>query len=481
MIARRTLAMAALIALGGCTVGPRNPETTIALPPVRSPETIAVQSDVVQTVTIGENVPAAWWRNFGSDKLDVLVAQLLAHSNDLASAEATLRQAREQARAASGATGPQIDASYQAQRVRVSRAFSNPLSSDPDQYLYTLHTAQVTVAYPLDLFGAGRNKVRSARAAVQVAADRLVAARTTDIANLVLAVIQHASLVAEIDATRSAIASNQELVTLLERRRAIGDVGEADVLSQQTALATAETALPPLQRQAEHQEGLIATLTGQPAGGARTDLPRFDELQLPADLPVSLPADIVAHRPDVAAAAAQMRGAAADVGTAIAARLPAIQLTGNAGGAATHFLDMFATGNPFYALAGSITQPIFHSGQLLHQQRAAEAAFDAAKAQYRSAALQAFLDVDDALAGLRSDADGETAATRAQMAAVKALAMVRRQVELGAQGTLALLNASAAAAQSTVQLIQTRASRLSDTVALYQACGTGFNEEDGRK
>lgn len=167
-----------------------------------------------------------------------------------------------------------------------------------------------------------------------------------------------------------------------------------------------------------------------------------------------------------------MRGAAADVGSAIAARLPSITLSGNAGGSATRFLDMFASGNPFFTLIGSITQPIFHSGELRHRQRAAEAALDAAKSQYRAAALQAFLDVDDALSGLRTDAAALDAATRADDAASRTLSMTRRQMELGAVGTLALLNASSSASQATAQRIQAAAARLTDTVALFQACGT---------
>lgn len=476
---RHSLVLMPLL-LAGCTVGPHNPTTPVALPPVRVPETIAATSGTPQTVVIGQTVPAEWWHAFGSTRLDALVAETLAHNNDLATAEASLRQARELARVAGAATGPQIDANYQAQRIRVSQAFANPLSADPDQYLYTLHTAQLTVAYPLDLFGAGRNKVRSARAAADVAAHRLVAARTTAVANLVLAVIQHAAFQAQVDATRSAIDSNRTLVDLLQRRRAIGDVGEADVAAQQTALATVEATLPALERQARHQAGLIASLTGRAAGTPIADLPTLADLRLPADLPVSLPADIVAHRPDVQAADAQMRGAAADVGTAIAARLPMVQLTGSAGGQATRFIDMFATGNPFYALAGSITQPIFHSGQLLHQQHAAQAALDGAKAQYRAAVLQAFLDVDDALAGLENDAVALDAATRADAAAGRSLTMMQRQVELGAQGTLALLTASSAASQASVQLVQARAARLVDTVALYQACGTEVRDAGNR-
>jgi len=466
----RPHALIPLVLLAGCTVGPHDLTNPVPAPPAQAPGTIAPASGAAQQLVAGAAVVPNWWQGFGSARLDALVAQALAHNNDLAAAEANLRQAQALAKAASGSTGPQVDADYQAQRTRISKALSGPLA-DQNDYLYTLHTAQLSVAYPLDLFGAGRNKVRSARAAAEVAAHRLHAAQAAAIANLVLAVIQHAALQAQIEATRSAIRDNRALVDLLDKRRKLGDVGEADVGAQQTALATIEATLPPLLRQAQHQAGLIATLTGQ-APGTAGDLPSLAELQLPTSLPLSLPADIIAARPDVRAADAQVRGAAADVGSAIAARLPSITLSGNAGGSATKFLDMFKDGNPFFQVIGGITQPIFHAGQLKHQQRAAEAALEEAKAQYRATALQAFLDVDDAIAGLRTDAEALDAAARADAAAARTLAMTRRQVELGALGTLQLLNASSAASQASVQLVQAKGARLADSVALYLASGS---------
>lgn len=471
MMTRHGLLLLTGLALAGCTAGPHGPATSLSLPPARAGETIAPESGPPQRLVLGEAALPDWWKSFGSAKLDALVSDALAHNNDLATAEANLRQAEEQAKAVGSGQGPQVDANYQAQHAQISRVLATPLL-DADNYLYTLHTVQVTVAYPLDVFGAGRSKIRSARAAAEVAADRLTAARSAMVGNLVLAVIQHAALDAEIGATQSAIESNRELLALLRRRQALGDVGEADVSAQETALATVEATLPPLDRQRHHQEGLIAQLRGQAPGVATPDLPSFGDLRLPATLPLALPSQIIADRPDVRAAEAQVRGAAADVRAAVAARLPSFQLTGNAGGSALHFLDMFAGGNPFFAVIGSVTQPIFHSGQLRHQQHAAEAALDAAQSQYRAAAIQAFLDVDDALSGLRSDAALLDAATRADAAASRTLAMTRRQVELGALGTLQLLNASSASSQAAVQRVQAEAGRLSDTVALFQACGT---------
>lgn len=469
----------ALIALSGCALGPHDPQAHPSLPPGAGGNAaltpIAPSAGPAQAIDVGTPVPAQWWRGFGSPALDALVDRALANNNDIQTADAALRQAHELVRVANAAGMPQLDASYQAQRARTSAALSNVLA-DPNVSLYTLHTAQLNVSYALDLFGGNRSRQLSARAAADVARYHLAAARTSVIANLVQAVIQQASLVEQVNAAETSVKVNRDILVLMRKRQAIGAVGAADVATQETAVAAAEEALPPLRRALAHQQALIAALIGVAPGVPLPELPGFAELKLPADLPASLPSDLVRQRPDILAAAAQMQGAAADVGTAIAARLPNIQLSANVGGMATRFADMFSSGNPFWALIGGVTQPLFHGGALHHQQKAAEAVLEGSKSQYRATVIQAFVDVSDALTGLHSDADALDAAARADDAATRALGFVRRQLELGDVGTLALLNATTASAQARGQLIQARAARLTDTVALYQAMGAASDQ-----
>lgn len=459
------------LATSACTLGPRTIVPQVALPPATAPQVFAPTGGPAQVTGLAP-VSAEWWRNFGNGDLDALVAEAQRHATDIAIADATLRQAREQAAAAGGAALPQIDASYQAQRTRESNALS-PVVFDPNQQLYTLHTTQVTVSYNPDLFGGTHARIRSARAAAAVQLHRGEAARTTVIANLVQAVIQRAALADQIAAAQTSIGVNRNILDALIKRQQLGAVGAADVATQQAALATAQSTLPALVRAEAHQRVLIGTLIGRAAGSPLPALPALSALALPHDLPLLLPSDLVARRPDVAAARAQLEGAGADVGTAIAARLPVIQLSAVGGGTAQHLFDMFQNGNPFWSILGGITQPIFHAGALRHQQRAAEAALEGAKAQYRATVLQAFGDVSDALTGLRTDADADDAASRAGDAASRALTFIRRQLALGDVGTLALLNATGTDAQARAQRIQTRAARLADTVALYQAAGGG--------
>jgi NodT family efflux transporter outer membrane factor (OMF) lipoprotein len=466
-----------LCSIAGCAFGPVHPQTDLSLPTsmgaVASTAPITPASGPSQTIAIGPQVEKDWWTAFDNSDLNALVASALRHNNDIQTADAALRQAAELGRAANGARLPTLDLGYQAERARVSDALATPLF-DPNQTLYTLHTAQVTVGYAFDVFGGVRSKIVSARAAAEVQRNRFEAARTTVVANVVLAVIQTGSVKAQIMAAKQNIASNAELLAMMRRRQQLGSIGTLDVATQETALASAEGTLPPLQRTLAHQLALISVLTGKAPGTPLSPIPDLAALVLPRSLPISLPSDLVRRRPDVQAAEAQMRGAGADVGTAIAARLPAFQLSATAGGAATDFAQMFATGNPFWTLIGGITQPLFHGGALRHQQKAAEAALDGAKSQYRASVLQAFVDVSDALNGLRTDADALDAASRASDAAGRTFHYVQRQLELGDVGTLTLLNASAANAQASLQLIQSRAARLSDSVALFQAMGGGW-------
>src|SRR5262249_50901944 len=155
---------------------------------------------------------------------------------------------------------------------------------------------------------------------------------------------------------------------------------------------------------------------------------------LPGDLPLTVPAQLVRHRPDVLAAEAQLHSATAQVGVAMANMLPQITLTGGQGGAATQIGQLFAAGNTFWSGGATLTQTLFAGGALLHKERAARGELDRAGAQYRTAVLTAFQNVADALTALQLDAQTLSASLRAKQAAQDSLSTVRRNVELGSVG-----------------------------------------------
>ncbi len=252
------------------------------------------------------------------------------------------------------------------------------------------------------------------------------------------------------------------------RRRA------ADVLTQQSAVATTQATLPPLQKQLEQQRHLLLTLIGRFPNDARNDHLTLASLRLPTDLPLSLPSQLVEQRPDVRASQAQLHQASAQIGVAIANRLPQFTLTGDYGSAAVTTAALFTPGALIWSAAASGTQPIFHGFTLLHQQRAAEAAYDQAGAQYRSTVLTAFQNVADALRALQLDAATLKAQRAALRAASDTLDLARGQYRLGAITYLILLNAQRSYQQARLAVVQAQAARYADTAALFQALGGGW-------
>jgi NodT family efflux transporter outer membrane factor (OMF) lipoprotein len=200
----------------------------------------------------------------------------------------------------------------------------------------------------------------------------------------------------------------------------------------------------------------------------------LDALQLPAELPMSLPARLVEQRPDVRMADEQLHAASAQVGVAIANRLPNVQITANIGSAAESVSSLLSTGTGFWNIGAAITAPLFDGGTLKHKQRAAEATYRQSAAQYRSTVIDAVQNVADVLHAMQSDAAALASAELADRAAARSLSIAQRQLALGDLSEIAMLNAEQTWRQAELSLAQARANRYADTVALFQALGGGW-------
>jgi NodT family efflux transporter outer membrane factor (OMF) lipoprotein len=191
-------------------------------------------------------------------------------------------------------------------------------------------------------------------------------------------------------------------------------------------------------------------------------------------LPLSLPSSLVEQRPDIRAAQANLQSASAQIGVAIANRLPNITLTANVGSSAVAIEQLLTPQTGFWALAGGVAQPIFRGGALLHRELAARAAFDQAASQYRSTVITAFQNVADTLSALRTDAVALQKAVVAERASGRTLSITRQRMELGDINYLALLSAQQSYQQALLNLVQAKANRFADTAALFQALGGGW-------
>ncbi len=472
MRTRRPIAILASTALlTGCAVGP-NFQTPAPPASNRYSADQTVGADG-QTVRLSAATPAQWWTAFGSPDLNAMVEEALKANPDLKSADAALRQAREDLAAQKGALFPSVDASYQAQRAKTSNALSPVLADNSD--LYSLHTAELDVSYGLDVFGGTRRAVESAAAQAEAQRFQYEAARQTLIANVISGAVQEAALRQQVEAAEGQAKAARDILDFTRRQAAAGGLGQADIAAQETTVAEADQAVPPLKKALAQQRTALMVLLGRETGGTAFVGLDLDRVSLPADLPVALPAQLVRQRPDIRAAEANLHAASANVGVAVAARLPTLTLSASAGGSSPGLQSLFTQGNDFWTLTAGAAQPIFQGGALLHRQKAAEAAFDQAKAQYRSTVLNALKNVADSLDAVARDAEALKVAIAADTAAERSLQFSRRQLELGQIGALAERNVEQAAWQARSARAAAVAARYADTAALFQALGGGWD------
>jgi len=494
-LVRTALLVIAVALAASCAVGPRfhRPEApaNAGYAPQPLPESSAsapVHGGEAQRLIGGTDIPFDWWQLFQSAALSTLVTQAFKANPTVPAAQAALAQSQEMVRAQRGFYLPSVAAGFQAERVKV--AGNNTQSSSlgiqgngenlgqplqPARPLfYQFYTAGLSVGFVPDVFGANRRQVESLAAQGDAQRFALEATYVTLASNVVGAAIQEASLRAQIEATRQIIAADEQSLQILRDQFRLGFAMRIDVAVQEAALAQAETTLPPLQEQYEQTRDLIRALVGNLPSEDVPETFELDALQLPLELPVSLPARIIEQRPDVRAAEAQLHAANAQVGVAVAAMLPQFSITGTLGGNAAQIPSLFRGGGPFWTLIGGVSQPVFEGGTLLHTKRAASAALKQAAAQYQSTVITAYQNVADTLHAGLSDAETLAGAVETENAAKVTYDLTRRQMEDGYVSYLSLLAAETAYSQAVLARVQAQATRFGDAVALFQALGGGW-------
>lgn len=472
VLRRLALALASCVAVSACAVGPDfvepAPPNVTGYLPGKQPT-----ASSGQTIVYNADLPGEWWHLLGSRQLTGLIEQGLRFNADLEAAEAAIRVAQANALALRGGFWPTITGSWESSRQRDATATlqSNAASGNS---IYNLHTSQVSVGFAPDVFGGLRRQVEAAEAQIESQQMQREAVALTLTSNIALAAVQQASFEGQIEATQHIIELQSEQLRILKRQQDAGQIALTDVLAQETALAQARALLPPLERQRDQQRNIIAVLTGRLPSQVGPVRFRLDGFKVPRKLPVSFPGDVIRQRPDIRVAEANVRQANAQIGAALAARLPQFTLTANGGSTADLVSRLFSPGTWFGIIAGNVAQTVFDGRTLEMKQRAAEATFQQQTAQYRSVVLVAFQNIADVLLALDADGRALTATREAETAAKRSLDLVRQQLQQGQVSLPTLLTAQQAYLQTSLARVQAEATRLSDTIALFQALGGGW-------
>ncbi len=463
--------------LAGCAAGPdfkpsAAPEVSsyTAAPMPAQTASAPTTLGATQHISTGASVGAQWWHGLGSPKLDALIEQAFEASPTLASARATLRQAREVYSARAGSTlYPQVSVGIGAQRQRLN---PGSLGQSGDAREFSLYNASVGVNYQLDLAGGNRRALEALAARAEYRRYELEAARLSLAANIVTTAITQARLAGQIQATQAILRAQDEQLHLTRERVRLGQNAPDDVLALQTQVEQTRAGLPLLRKQLQQNDHLLAVLAGRAPGAGGLPTFTLGELTLPSELPLVLPSELVRRRPDIQAAQALLHAANADYGVAVASLYPQLNISASLGSQALSTGALFGGGSAVWGLIGQLTQPLFNPG-LAAEKRASLAAFDAAAANYQSVVLEALRNVADVLRALDNDAQTLAALATADAAAQGSLESMQRQYALGAASYLQLLTAEQQAQQNRINLIAAQAQRLVDSAALYQAMGGG--------
>jgi NodT family efflux transporter outer membrane factor (OMF) lipoprotein len=459
---------AAICGLAGCDLAPK-----YRVPVTKVPVSYKEASVFAPAHPLDGLPRGAWWRAFGDPTLDALEPQIDAANPTLGAQLAALTRARAYAAEARAGLFPTLSIGG---HINTDRQSDNrPLrgANEPNEYLDNAIDAQAH--YEIDLWDRVANAVKAGRFAAQASAADLQTVRLSLHAELAADYIDLRGLDAQARVLRDAVGAYRQAAQLTENRFAGKIASGLDVSRAQNQLGGAEAALTDIGVRRALSEHAIAVLVGKlPA--QLTIAPAGWTLHLP-EIAQGLPSELLERRPDIASAERQMAAANATIGVARAAFYPTLSLDMLYGLQDTGF-NLFSLPNDFWAIGPGLAMPLFEGGLRRAEASAAIAAYQQAAANYRATVLQAFQEVEDALAQQRLLGTEAQQQAAALLAARRTLAMDMNLYRDGATNVLDVVIAQAAELQSEQAAADLRTRRVQADLALIRALGGGWTTRD---
>jgi NodT family efflux transporter outer membrane factor (OMF) lipoprotein len=412
---------------------------------------------------------ADWWRGFKSPELDAFIAQAQGANDDLRAAIARVEEADAQRRVALAPLLPALSAGATATRARQA------LPGNPAPQTVRLFNPVLSASYELDFWGKGRAGYTAAAAAARASRYDRTTVELSVLAGVATTYFQVLELRDRVSIAGKNLDNARQVLHGLELEQRAGVANALDVAQQQTVVDTVDASIPPLRQQLRQSEDALAILLGSTPEALDVTRGTLDELGEPLVRP-GLPSELLARRPDVAAAEAQLIAANANIAAARAAFLPSISLTASGGYVSAALAGLLAPGNRVWSLTGGLTQPIFQGGALAGQYRYTQARYRELLAGYHKAVIAALANVEDALIAVHETSDQVARQRAATEQARRAYHFAEAQMHAGTISVLTLLNTETALFAAEDALAQAKYARLSALVSLYQALGGGWQE-----
>jgi outer membrane protein, multidrug efflux system len=488
----RRLAVALTAMLAGCAVGPRFhpapvvPATTRvgagsrsdfaryfydSLAAARAADSVVapIAPLPARSVAADSIADLAWLDILHDSTLTRLVATALRQNRDLALAEARIREYRALAGVARGPLFPSLTLNGSASTNQIVLGAFPPAS-------YEAWRVTGDVAWELDFWGRIRRGLQAAGAdlsAQQAAAQAAVLSLVSDVATGYLQLLE---LDQEREIAERTLGTRRATLDLAQQRYARGVISELDVRQFEAQVAVPAVRLAQVEQLRATQEHALSVLLGQ----GPTAIPRDGSLAGAAravQVPDSLPATLLARRPDVRQAEREFAAATARIGVAVAARLPTIMIIGSYGSQASSADSLFRSQTNIYQLQGGISIPLFTGGRLVNQARVARARAAQAGARYEQTTLTALREAGDALAGVHATRDQVVAQETQARALRRALELADMRYQTGVANYFEVLDAQRSLFDAELALSQTQLAQLTAAVRLYKALGGSWTGE----
>jgi outer membrane protein, multidrug efflux system len=452
----------AMAALAACSVGPAYKRPEIAVPATWHDPIAHEDSAVWPTPD--------WWHAFGSQKLDELITEAEHSNDDLAVAVARVQEADAQARIAGAPLLPSLDlgAGATRQRTPVSGTGTGPK-------VFNVFNPELTASYELDFWGKNRAARAAARAtAVASRYDQQTVALTV-VSSVATTYFQALELRDRIEVARQNLENGQKVLDGLRLQETAGIATGLDVAQQETAVALLDAAIPPLLQQFRQTVNALAVLIGKTPEALEVDTGTLTSLTRPAVVE-GLPSQLLARRPDVAAAEQQLIAANANITVARAALFPAIQLTASGGYESTALASLISPANRLYSISAGLMQPIFHGGALRGQVAFSNAQYAELLSSYHKTVISAFSNVEDALVAAQQTQEQQARQQDAVNKAARAFQFAQTQMSAGVVNILTVLNTENALFSAQDELVQVQYLHLQSLVDLFTALGGGWQQ-----
>ena len=454
-----------MLPLGGCLLTDK-PDPALDIPQAydRAPKDPALAEAAVPSLD--------WWRGFHSKELTEIIEEARTANLDIAAAVAQIEQADAQSRVAGAPLLPNVAANGTATHARSSQSLGGGLSSGGPSEHNDL-TASLTASYEIDFWGKNRSALRAAEeTAVASRYNREVVGLATvvSVANTYFQVLAAQD---RLRIARENVTSAADILKLIRQQLSAGTASDLNVAQQESLLNTLRASIPPLEQTLQQNKAALALLIARPPEHVSVRGGSMRGIAIPRVTP-GLPSELLAQRPDIRQAEAQLASANANVANARAQFLPSITLTGEGGYESAILKTLFRPESAFYTLTAGLTQPIFDGGRIQGNFDLQKGIQDQLLANYRKAVISGFTDVEKALIAVRETTLTEKLQRDVVNSSRRAFKLSDQQLRAGTVNLVTLLQVEQTLFQAEDALVQARLARLQAIISLYQALGGGW-------